>query len=139
MDIVQVLRELAKHPLPDEAFAMAARAIVLAQEPGIELGVAAPNHSVPLAVIQRGIKALELKSARESDFIRITVKDGANHRTTACFARGFHDRAVLRLGGPRQVSELVRKLARRVPDGVANRSGWIQTQIEYQLASPRDT
>jgi hypothetical protein len=137
MNTLEVLRELARQPIPDEAFAIAARALVLSattvsptpSSPSATLG-AAPPHEKP-GVLPSG--SVRREAPRAPQYVRLTVLDAAGHRTTVSLVQSFHDRAAAKLGGAAKLSERVRALSLQAPLDLANRSGWIQAQIEEQL------
>lgn len=146
MDVVQVLQELARHPLPDEAFAQAARALVLSGTTSSASSAAAPVGPAPLPAPGQARAAPEVAAAastseapREDRNVRFTVFDGGGHRTTMSLPREFRDFAAQRLGGEKKLSALVRQFARMAPLGTANRSGWVQERIQQRLQESRDT
>lgn len=140
MDVVKVLQELAKYPLPDEAFASAARALVLTTTLPAQASAAAPLEAPPVENAS-GASAPQAKTRppRQDRHVRFTVKDAAGHRTTTCLPRAFRDAAAARLGGTAKLAELVRQLSRQAPLEISNRSGWVQDRIEQKLQASRDT
>lgn len=133
MDVVRLLQELAKHPLPDDVFATVARALVGTAPGGVDKSAAAAASS-PEAVLSRRQPRKATKPKREDPFFRFTVHDTEGRKTTLCLQRSFVTATAPQLGGSAKLAELVRQLSRQAPLDLANRSGWVQDQILRKLS-----
>ncbi len=147
MDVVAVLRELAKHPLPDDMFGSVARVLVLQGSGEERLPQQAPRSSEhpagpsPFdALLTPAVTPLPVlpNSKSRDEYVRITVRDRANARTTICLPQDMHRAAILKYGGMTEANDAVKALFLEMPATTSNRSGWVQAELRSRLAEGRD-
>jgi hypothetical protein len=148
MDVVTVLRELARYPLPDATYATVARVLVQAPASTDHPDATPPAVADALQAVERGPKATTVEApasvsssieqpaiAGRQDFVRLTIRHGGQ-RTTACVPRSLFDEASSVLGSS-GASEKVRTLYREAPSDAPSKSGWVQQQLQSWLAEHR--
>lgn len=147
---VDVLIELAKHPVPDEALGSVAR-VLLREAQTSEGGAAAPRPTMaPIAAasappgalpppnVATALRGTTSARKRKTVFLRVTVHDASGHRTTACIQQAAFEVAVRELGSAEAVTSLVRRLYKEAPATATSRSHWVQTELGKRLQPNRD-